>query len=150
MPDTDDYQSHGHHGARFPKYIHENLNHRLLVLGVQSLLEVLNAEEEAKDKEESKDGADCHGHDDADGCIATRVSCLFAEMGAGIEACDGILAEQDTNNCHICWTCSDAPTWIACAIVECCKHEFGALVCWCFGNDCDGQTCDSSTMENDA
>lgn len=76
---------HGYHGASGTKDVHKNLNHRLVILRVDSMIEVLNAEEEADHVEESEDIRYREAHYNADRGIASSIVSLFTEMGGGVE-----------------------------------------------------------------
>lgn len=70
-------------------------------------------------------------------------------MGRGVKAGECVLRHQSTATGYVCWGGSDAPSWIAGAVVEGCEDEFGALVSWGFGKDGDGNCCYACGMESD-
>lgn len=88
MPDTNHHKGHRDNGAVLAEDVDEDLEHRLIIRGVNSVVEVLDRKEEADDVEEAEN----RGHNDAgqypDGCGVGGAVRFFGEVGGGVKAWD--------------------------------------------------------------
>lgn len=88
MPDTYDHEGHRYNGPIVAKHVNKDLEDWLTVLRIDGVVEILNAEQQAEEIEESKD---CRSADRHDNTYRRHLCCVagfLGEVSGCVESCE--------------------------------------------------------------
>jgi len=118
MPDADDDEGEEDDRSIFAEDVKEDLEDWLADGTSDRAVEVLDREEQAQDEKEAEDRGADDGGQHAEWCTPGCVSGFFAQVGARVEAGDGVLAHENPDTCDICRRGSRSPARSTSSVTE--------------------------------